>query len=334
MKEIRFRRLMSWLIFSLLVIFLYFVGNLFYNHILKDKIPVTVYAPEDMLSAFKSALYNTNLKNDYKIVITDDHENADICVDYGKANDSSYTKFAYSPFVVGYNNDEKILKKLLEANTFCTSTYDKDYHEIDLLKVINEVNGDGKWSNLGLNSDKSLKVFYPSKATSYWEDFYNFMLVTVNGGSFPQNETEAKSAIEVINKFENSKYTEAVSNFKEKITQTNGLPKNAFYILPETTLISVYYETRDFNNFSLLFPLNTTYFNYYFKGNTDTGNIVLNGVNDSSFYYYLSDSYYRSVNYPSIKTVHRIAETRNTFSNVPMTNENLQLIEKVSSANK
>lgn len=290
---IRTKRITQWTICIVVALILMFGENFICNTLLKEKIAITVSAPDDMKESFKSALKKTDLKGDYKIAITTEKK-ADISVEYGKKGDETYQKFAFSPFVVAYSSDEDYFKKLKKSNTVVESKYNDQYYEIDFLKVINEVIEEGEWENLGIKDIGKIKVFYPSEKTIYWEDFLDFMIVTVNGGEYPKTVEDLEKSKEAIQRFIKSPYTEPVDNFDEKLERTNGFSEKVFYVFPEKTGYELAIDHSEYTRF--FYPLTTVYFNYYVKGISENGQKVLNGIKESDFYPYLRVQDYRSEN--------------------------------------
>ncbi len=287
---IRAKRLVHWIITILVAAGLIFGEGLIQN-LFAEKTHLTVYAPADMKDAFKSALSASGLSSQYKIVMTDNENNADIVVGYGKEADNSYTRFAFSPFIIAYNTSDSCFKALKKDETVVPSEYNNKFYEIDFLKVIDEVIGEGKWENLGLSNNNTIRLFYPARTTVYWHDFYNFMLLTVNDGTYPKTAEEMNTAVEKIEKFEKSECTEAVTDFDEKIERTDGFAENALYVIPEKT---VYDLSNDHEKKTrLFFPLATVNFNYYVKGVSEAGSKVTSNFPDK-FYSKLEYHDYRN----------------------------------------
>lgn len=288
----RGKRIAQWILTIIIAAGLIY-GEGFIQQLFAEKSPLTVYAPEDMKDAFKSALSNSDLSSQYKIVMTDTENGADIIVGYGKENDESYTQFAFSPFVIAYNSSDSCFKSLKKASTVVPSEYNDKFYEIDFLKVIDEVIEEGKWENLGLSDQGTIRLFYPAKSTVYWHDFYNFMLVTVNGGAYPKTTDEMTKAVEKIDLFEKSYCTEAVANFDEKIERTSGFSENTLYVIPEKTVYKLANEHDEKTR--LFFPLVTVNFNYYVKGVSENGKTVISSFSDK-FYSKLEYRDYRNKN--------------------------------------
>jgi len=272
-----------------------------------EKQLLTVYAPADMEDAFEDALKMSELKETHQIVMSDD-PNSNICVAYAKQGDKAYQKFAFSPFVVGYDTSTDCFDMLIESGIIVESAYDSDEHEIDFLKIIKEAISQGQWKNLGIEEQGNLHVFYPDKEGEYWNDFHDFLLVTVNNGKYPTTESEINNAENIINKFLNSEYTEGIIDFREQVRRTGGFPSTAIYILPEKDLKQICVSEDEAAR--LLFPTKTVYLNYYVKGD-ELGNQVIKSFDKTSFwydfYYVLKSEYYRST---------KISELSHQLSNV------------------
>lgn len=288
----RGKRIAQWILTIIIAAGLIF-GESFFSSLFAEKAALTVYAPEDMKDAFKAALSSSDLSSQYKIVMTDTENGADIVVGYGKEDDESYTQFAFSPFVIAYNTSDSCFKSLKKASTVVPSEFNNKFYEIDFLKVIDEVIKEGKWENLGVSDHGTIRLFYPTRTSIYWHDFYNFMLVTVNGGAYPKTTDEMTDAVEKIDLFEKSECTEAVANFDEKIERTSGFSENTLYVIPEKTVYDL--SSSHDEKTRLFFPLATVNFNYYVKGVSENGKIVISKFPDK-FYSKLEYKDYRNKN--------------------------------------
>lgn len=318
-------RIHQWIGAILVACILLFGGDIFtsmVNSFFSEKTPIYVYGPEDMKSAFEKALSGSDLESSsqYKIVMTSDTSiTPDITVAYGMENNDDYTLFAFSPFVIAYNTDDGCFKALKKAETVVPNEFNNKLYEINLLKVINEVNGAGQWSNLGVDQG-TIKVFYPAESTPYWHDFYNFMLLTINGGKYPQTETEMNSAVRTMTKFVESNYTESVSSFDEQIERTGGFAKNILYIIPEKTVKNLSNDHAE--DTRLFFPLATSNFNYYIIGNSDIGKTVIAKI-PSSTYEKLKSNNYRSTSVYELGDVYRsVYDERDVYRSVEIPVEN------------
>lgn len=286
-----------------------------------EKQAITVYAPEDMEDAFKSALVLANLSETHRIVMTDE-ENANICVGYAKQGDKNYQKLAFTPFVVAYkslSNTEQ--NRLKESAVLVECVYNDDYLEIDFLKIINEAIGEGKWANLNVKDEDKLKVFYPSEESIYWHDFYDFLLVTVNNGTYPKTEAELEKAEKLIKQFVESENTEGLTDFNEQVQRTGGFPSSVIYILPEKQALEITVAQSKYAD--LYYPINTVYFNYYIKGD-EIGNQVINALEyykKSGWVTYdpshnLAKKRYRNAKYSDLKVLSEYASYERDIFNV------------------
>ncbi len=283
-----------------------------------EKISVNVYAPDDMEKAFSAALKEAGLNSTHRIKMISEKEDADIIVDYSKEDDEEYSKFAFSPFVIAYNSDDDNLDEMEESGLILISEYyEDDYYDIDFKMVIDEVIEEGKWSNLGVDDEdlNNIKIFYPAESTIYWDNFYDFMLVTVNNGEYPKDSQELENAEEYIERFLRSDFTEPVTDFEEQVVRTNGFPESAFYVLPEHTGFYVSSETSEYARF--FYPTETVNFNYYLKTNSDVGKQIVNSIDDSDsiFYDKLSQKSYRSQSVATIdpSIFNRIYDDRDAY---------------------
>lgn len=288
MEDNRIKRILCWGLFSIMACFI----ALFYHGCIKEKQPIKVYAPKDMSVAFDCAMYNSELGWEYKIEMVEDEGLADICVKCSHEDNNDDIKIAYSPIVVGYSQNKYNFDKLKEKNILIPSEYNSDNFEIVFLKIVNEVINEGKWLNLGIEELNQVKVFYPSEDTPYWDYFYDFMLVTVNNGNYPNTDAELKSSKEIVKRFIESKYTEQFDNIEEQLNRTGGFTDNALWILPEKDLINLNLECR------VLYPTNTVYVNFYAEadeiGSKLVGDFDKQSILVGNFYYGLNRNGYRT----------------------------------------
>ena len=112
---------------------------------------LTVNAHKGMRSAFQVVLNKTELGKNYKIKISSS-ETADIIVECDKKDDESYSKIAYSPFVVAFCKDDDLYSSLKKSILLRTSKYEDDYCDFNLEKLINGVLDNKKMKELGFLS--------------------------------------------------------------------------------------------------------------------------------------------------------------------------------------
>lgn len=261
-----------------------------------EKTPVYVKAPSDMKDSFKRALKLAEMNNNYEIVMTEDAKQANIIVEMNKELEPEYMEIAYTPFVVAYSGEDGNIPNMLEKGVLINALFDEDYKEINFEKVIEEVLGEGKWENLGVENMGNIKLYYPAPENEYYSYYYDFMLVTVNGGIYPDNMSDLKNAMEKIECFEKSKYTEAVIDFDEKVNRTGGFMENTFFLIPEKLAGDLAYSKSETGR--LFYPTTTVYAKYYLKA--DELGMKLVEVFDKpdtfsgNFYDYLANIEYRN----------------------------------------
>lgn len=288
-------RIWFWILCLAVALGLY-VGEGWFRDITAEKPPLYVYAPKDMKSAFKRALKCAGMKGDYKIVITEDAATANIVVETDKEFDPEYMELAYSPFVVAYSNEDNNVKNMVKAGLLKDAFFDDDYKEIDFIKVIDEVLDKGQWSTFGVKNMGNLHVYYPAPGSEFYSDYYDFMLVTVNGGFYPKDEESLKKAIEKIALFEKSDYTEGVSNYDEKLERSGGFMENTFWLIPEKLAGDLASSNSEYG--ALFYPTTTVYTHWYIKAD-ELGMKLVDVFDDpdtlnGNFYDYIEDEDYRN----------------------------------------
>lgn len=287
-------RVTCWFL-SILLAFLFFGGEKVYGNITAEKTPIYIYAPQNMESSFKRALKDAGLKKTHEIIMTEDAAKANVEVATDKEFDNKYTKIAYSPFVVLYSSEEGNIKDMTKSGLLKSNLVNDNYKEIDFNMLIEEALGEGNLEKFGIKNKGVLKIYYPAPGTKYYTDYYNFMLVTVNNGVYPQNEEELKKAVEIITLFEKSQYTEAVKDFIERVDRAGVFMENTFYLVPEQEAYALAQYKKV--NGRLFYPLATVYANYYVKAD-ETGSKLVDAFNAEStfgnFYSNLETVNYRS----------------------------------------
>lgn len=288
-KKVWFKRLI--ILWGILII-LFIVEAIIFEFFLPRE-AVTVNAPVGMRSAFEAALDKTELGRNHKIQISSS-ENADIIVECDKKDDESYSKIAYSPFVVAFCDDKDLYKSLKKSKLLKTSKYEDDYCDFNLEKLINGVLDNKKMKELGFLSEMTILV--PSDKSKYWSDFYNLMLVTVNNGVYPKDENQIQELKQKIDSFLNSKKVSKFDDLDEQLIRTNYFSKGAVYIIPEQE--ARYYNSDKSKYCKFCYPLYTVNVNYYVKGITENGKEVISKISTNKFFQKLKDNYFRNDKYP------------------------------------
>lgn len=215
-----------------------------------NRTTILVKAPDTMVTAFENTFEELGLNKDYAIEVTDDVTKANFVVREGMNKEGKL--IAYSPIIAIHNADTEYKKSLREKKILITSEVDSEYEDFDFYKVIQEaLSGKGC----------EFKVYYPSKDSDSWEEFYHFMLFTVNDGYYPGTAEEMEKANQITNEFLNSKYAEPYNN--NTIERSNGIAKNSIYFMAWADLWRLYVQSGGGFNCTAMYPKTVVYHSYY-----------------------------------------------------------------------
>ena len=235
---------------------------------------ILVNAPEPMVTAFQNTFDTLKLDKDYIIETTSDIAKANFVVREGMNHEGKL--IAYSPIVAVFNMDEEYYKSLIEREYFVTSetdsnanNYDFDFNKI-VLEAISE-------------KGCEFKVYYPSKDSDSWEEFYHFMLFNVNDGYYPGTVEEMAQAKQTVEKFLSSKYAEPFNN--NTIERSNGIAKNSIYFMAYADLVRVYKQSGGFAC-RIMYPKTVVYHSYYATYD-ELGKLIYESLDADSESFYL-----------------------------------------------
>lgn len=219
------------------------------NWTIEKPVPNTILvkAPEPMVEAFQKTFDRIKFDKEYEIEITEDVNKANFVVAEGVEDGEL---LAYSPIVAIFNSEEDYLKSLTEKGYFVTSDIDSDYEDFDFNKVVEEA----------ISGNCEFKIYYPSKDSDTWDEFYNFMIYTVNDGYYPNAIEDMEHSKEVIEKFLNSKYAEPLNI--DTVERINGFTKNSIYLMPYADLVRLYNQSGKFTC-HIMYPKTVVYHNYF-----------------------------------------------------------------------
>lgn len=296
MKHIE--RITVWLLILLVSLTCWGLAKIDWASIKKEeRTEICVNAPQDMEKAFNSALKSANLQNDYKIVITDS-SSASITVVEGGANEEEYQKIAFSPFVCAMSRSISS-RKMQKAGILEKSQFDSNEQVMDLYDIIIKVISGISWDYINVKDQNGhslgdIIVYYPDESTTYWNDFYNFMLVTLNDGEYPKDETQLQHAEDIMQKFFDNKNTIAVTDFAERVARNGGFTANSVYLIPEKLVTDLSNELS--KQVEILYPKYTTYYSYYICCAVDdeVASSIVENLSNGGFYKCLSRKIYRS----------------------------------------
>ncbi len=235
-----------------------FISNIFAPRDPVEQTTITINAPESMHLAFEKTLETLDVEDEFLIQFTSD-PNANFVVTEG-AN-ASGELIAYSPFVAVFNSDEDLYDKMVSDEVFVTSEVDSEYDDFDFKKIMDQILS---------TSGSNIKVYYPSKNSDYWDEFYSFLLFTANDGYYPKSGTNMKESQEVVEKFLNSKNAEPISSTSLK--RVNSIPQNSIYFITYADLAYMY-KTSGISNIIVMYPKTVVYHSYYMTYD-ETGKII------------------------------------------------------------
>lgn len=239
-----------------------------------NKTTILVKAPDTMLTAFRDTFEKLKLDKDYSIEATEDITKANFVVREGMNKEGKL--LAYSPIVAVFNRNSEYKESLSEEGYFVTSTINSYDEDFDFNKVIQEA----------LSGKCKFKIYYPSKDSDSWEEFYHFMLFTVNDGYYPGTVEEMKKASQITNNFLNSKYAESFNN--NTIERSNGIPQNTIYFMAYADLARLYEKTGGFTC-RVMYPKTVVYHSYY--ATYDELGKILYDTFDADIHTFLSAAY-------------------------------------------
>ena len=195
---------------------------------------------------------------------------------------------------MAYNDDKDIFKSLKASKIVKKSKYSDDEYNFNMLKLINTVVEGKHLKDLGFPTEAT--IFVPAENSDYWTSFYDFMLITLNDGSYPQDNTEIKKMKSKIEQFLDSKTVEQVSDFDSQLISTNYFSEGAIYFLPEQEACRLSYKanTSSKDQARIFYLTSTVNLNFYVRANTENGKQVLSKMNSSKFFERLYEKFYRS----------------------------------------
>lgn len=212
-----------------------------------NKTTIYVKAPEPMQIAFSKTLTDTRLDSEYKIEFTDEVSKANFTVIEGIQDDDKL--IAYSPIIAVFNGSQELYNEYKEKEIFVTSEVDKEKYDLDFKKVIDDILSE---QNL------DIKVYYPKRDSDIWEEFYNFLLFTVNDGYYPKEGKDMEYAKSRVEDFLSCKNVEPIYDAK----RMSGLSRNDIYFTTYADFANLNeYATQ--NSYRIMYPKTVVYHNYY-----------------------------------------------------------------------
>lgn len=301
-KKIINSRYMIWTLAILLSFLLFQINN--FVHRDKNKEIIYISAPETMKFAFEKTLDQLKLNKKYKIEMAKDKNEANFIVTEGSEAEGEL--FVYSPIIAVFNSDEKLYKDFIQKEIFVKSPIEAstaDLYDFDFEKIIDEI----------IKNEKSdIKIYYPSKESNMWEEFYNFLLFTVNGGNYPKDDKSMEMAKQKIEVFLDDSRTEGIID--SNLNRIKGFPSNSIYFMTYAKLGELYEVNKLNVSCRIMYPKSVVWHNYYVKYD-DKGKIIyealesdLKGIISHETkigYRMLRDNYYHSKHYNTVSFISR-----------------------------
>lgn len=270
---------------------------------------ITINAPENMQSGFQKTLEKLKVDKQYDLQYTNAPDANFVVTEGSNANGEL---IAYSPFVAVFNSDDKLYDKLVKEEIFVPSEVDSNWEDFDFKKIMDQ----------SLSSDGcNFKIYYPSKDSDYWDEFYNFLLFTANDGYYPKDGVNMEETVKTVEDFLRCKNVEPVSS--SSLKRINSIPQNAIYFITYADLAYIY-RTSGISGFIVMYPKTVVYHSYYMTYD-ETGKILYDFLTEpfESFF----DGCYETVGYDMLY-YYSYLNTRFNSGTVRFTSTNYNDIKK------
>ncbi|MFR2534354.1 MAG: hypothetical protein ACLS95_03875 [Clostridia bacterium] len=264
-------RIIFWGIYAILLVMITLICNnkevikAFFEEKEKPEEILQVYCIESEKESFKERMEKIQSAT---VNFVEDKDQAQIVITdvISSEEETKYQVIAYTPLVIGISTDSKIKKEYQKLGYL--SKEDDTIFYFD--KLIEDV----------LEGEFTQNIYCPKEDCIKGEIFYDFLLITVNHGKYPQKE-ELEVCEEKVNAFLSSSSVYQVNVEKwlrEKKTldgqicisyETDLLPfistinYNVQMQYPETTLLYKLYYSQINNQFDFLHEHNTLGNSYY-----------------------------------------------------------------------
>lgn len=215
-----------------------------------------------------------------------------------KNEDNKITLTSYTPLVIAMKNSANLKKYqdsglLISSKEINNST--EDEISIDFKKVIDAVVNEKTWLEFG-GEEKEIKIIVPKKDSIEGRLFYNFLLVTINEGSYPQSNEAIQAAKEKANKFWNSSSCIETENSLSDLSKISSINETDMYVLFEADLMNSTVWAANKLDMSIVYPRTTVVKHIYIQSEEDCSELF--------------DSLSRQLNYRTSNT-HSFAENKN-----------------------
>ncbi len=223
----------------------------------EEREPTKVYCIDEVKEEIKKIIEDSNFGDTHRVIFTDNKDEAEfVLTDRVTSKDDGYERLAWSPLIVAFDNTTKNKEKSYIKDGYLIEAENTYTYTIDFQKVI-EATLEGKWTD---------KIYCPKVTTREGEIFFDFLLININSGKYPQNSEELEKCTEVANKFLSSKLVLQCDS-KEKLKNKTVL-ENEICIIFEK---DIYNMSSDSYDFEISYPTDTVLYEIYYcyKGSNE-----------------------------------------------------------------
>lgn len=221
---------------------------LLYNNIIpyEERTPINVYCPEQLQADLKKIIEkDSSFKNLSRVVFIQDEKEAELVItDKITKTDSDCDIMGYSPLIIALDT-----KKIIEYKKHGYLVEEDNAYTIDFSKVIEDT----------LAGSYNDTIYCPNLDTRQGELFYDFLLITFNGGTYPKRQ-QLEACQEKADEFLETDNI-VLTNTEERIRVRKFL-HNEIDIIFENEIFSM--NNADFE-FEISYPKNTVIYEYFCK---------------------------------------------------------------------
>lgn len=210
-------------------------------------------------SLVKKKFSNTNLSSKYEIEFKSGIDNTDCILTKDLSllnnNDEAFS-ISYTPLVIGMKNSDNLKK--YKKNALLTSSKEidnsvEDDISIDFKKIIDAVVNGDNWSIFG-GDKKEIRIIIPKKNTIERNLFYDFLLVTINNGTYPTNDEELDLAKKTAKSFLSSSNCIEKENVVNELKKIGSINETDLYVLFEADFMNSDIWSQSKLDISLAYP--------------------------------------------------------------------------------
>ena len=220
----------------------------------EEKVPMNVYCMEEFQEKVKKIIEESSIGENYKVVFTDNKEQAEFIFADDVTNlNSNYKRVGWTPLIVAFDNNNTAdkIKNYKEAEylTEVSTSNGNSSYMIDFAKIINDTIA-GNWTD---------KIYCPNLDTLEGKLFFDFLIININDGRYPEDKEKLQKCIQKADEFLNASSVvqlNAIERLQNKKVVTNEL-----YIIFENEIYNMkdsYYE------FQISYPTNTVAKEFYY----------------------------------------------------------------------